>query len=124
MREQLEEAAEAVFAELGPGWSESVYHKAMIRELSERGIPHYTEGSIAVMYKGWSVGTRRPDISVQTDEPGSVIIVELKAGSNRGQSQLKQYLKMGEASVDLGTISGGMLIQFNDKLECEYFERD
>lgn len=122
MREQLEEAAEAVFAELGPGWSESVYHKAMLRELSERGIPHYTEGSIAVMYKGWSVGTRRPDISVQTND--SVIIVELKAGSNRGQSQLKQYLKMGEASADLGTISGGALIQFNDDLECEYFDTD
>ena len=123
MREQLEEAAEAVFAELGPGWSESVYHKAMIRELSERGIPHYTEGSIAVMYKGWSVGTRRPDISVQNDD-NSVTIVELKAGSNRGGIQLKQYLEMGEASADLGTISGGMLIQFNDDLECEYFERD
>lgn len=123
MREQIEEAAEAVFAELGPGWSESVYHKAMIRELSERGIPHYTEGSIAVMYKGWSVGTRRPDISVQNDD-NSVTIVELKAGSNRGRSQLEQYLRMGEASADLGTISGGMLIQFNDDLECEYFERD
>lgn len=123
MRKQLEEAAETVHTELGSGWSESIYHKALIRELGERGVPHFTEGSISVMYKGWSVGTRRPDLSVETDD-GQLIIVELKAGNNRGSSQLNQYLEMAEASQDLGEIQGGALIQFNDELSFEFVQLD
>lgn len=121
MRQRLEEAAQEVFDELGPGWSESIYHKALIRELSERKIPHYTEGSLSVMYKSGSVGTRRPDLLVHMENRRS-IIVELKAGSNSGRAQLEQYLEMAEKSQDLGTIRGGALIQFNAELNMEFIE--
>lgn len=121
MRERIEEAAQEVFDELGAGWSESIYHKALIRELADRGIPHYTEGSLSVMYKGGSVGTRRPDLLVHTED-GRSIIVELKAGSNSGWFQLEQYLDMAEKSNDLGEIRGGVLIQFNEELSVEAVE--
>lgn len=121
MRKQLLEAAEEVFEELGPGWSESIYHKALIRELGHRGIPVYTEGSLSVMYKGGSVGTRRPDLMVQMDD-GQSIMVELKAGSSRGMGQLMQYLDMAEKTNDLGEIRGGALIKFNKEVEYEFVE--
>ena len=121
MREELKEAAVEVFDELGPNWSESIYHKALIRELGHRGIPVYTEGSLSVMYKGGSVGTRRPDLMVHTND-GRSIMVELKAGSNRGRGQLMQYLDMAEKSDDLGDIRGGALIKFHDEVEYEFIE--
>jgi GxxExxY protein len=121
MRECIREAAEEVFDELGPGWSESIYHKALIRELGHRGIPVYTEGSLSVMYKGGSVGTRRPDLMVQMPDDRS-IMVELKSGSNRGKAQLMQYLDMAEKTKDLGEIRGGAVIRFNDEVEYEFIE--
>lgn len=121
MNEKLLEAAKEVHDVLGSGWSESIYHKALIRELSERQIPHYTEGSLSVMYKGGSVGTRRPDLMVHMDN-GDSIVVELKAGSSRGKAQLMQYLDMAQESDDLGNIRGGALIKFNDELNYQFIE--
>lgn len=121
MREELESAAEVVFDELGSGWSESIYHRAMERELSERGIAFHSEGTIPVMYKGAPVGTRRPDLFVVA-ENGDTTIVELKAGNNSGWFQLEEYIDLTEASDDLGHICGGAVIRFNDSVEMEFIE--
>lgn len=121
MRAKLEEAAQAVLDELGSGWSESIYHRSLERELSERGIPFHSEGTIPVLYKGAPVGRRRPDLFLLADN-GDTVIVELKAGSSSGSAQLKQYLDLTEGSEDLGYIRGGALIQFNDEVEMEFIE--
>jgi len=120
MRERLEEASEEVFSELGAGWSESVYHRALERELSERGIPMSSEGPISVIYKGTPVGRRRPDIFIPTDD--GLIIVELKAGSNSGRAQLDEYLGITEKDKNLGEIRGGAVIRFNEEVEYEFIE--
>jgi GxxExxY protein len=123
MAERLEDAAEEVHKVLGSGWSESVYHKALIRELSGRGIAHYTEGSLTVTYKGGSVGTRRPDLFVEGED--ETIVVELKSGSARssGENQLRQYMSMlSEEPTAVADISGGALIRFGDELDFEYFD--
>lgn len=121
MRKRLEEAAQEVFDELGAGWSESVYHRSLERELSERSIPFHSEGTIPVMYKGAPVGRRRPDLFVVPDV-GGTIVVELKAGSNSGRAQLAQYLDMTEDDENLGYIRGGAVIRFNEELEYEFIE--
>lgn len=121
MREKLEEAAQEVHDELGTQWTESIYHRSFERELSERGIAFSSEGTISVMYKGSPVGRRRPDLFV-TDENGDTIIVELKADNSGGWAQLEQYIGLTESSADLGTISGGALIKFNNELEFEFVE--
>lgn len=118
MRNRLNEAATEVHNRLGSGWSESVYHSAYERELSERGIPFHSEGSIPVMYKGAPVGRRRPDMFVVTEY--GLIVVELKAGSTSGEEQLQQYIGMTTDLDDLGEIVGGILIQFNNELSFEY----
>lgn len=121
MRERLEQAAEEVFDRLGSGWSESIYHTALERELSERGIAFHSEGTIPVMYRGAPVGRRRPDLFV-VKENGEKIVVELKAGSNSGIAQLKQYLSMSEDDLNLGTIRGGALIRFNENLRFRFID--
>ena len=45
-------AAIEVYNELGSGFLESVYHEALERELTERGIPFQSQRAIQVMYKG------------------------------------------------------------------------
>jgi GxxExxY protein len=120
MEQRLEDAAEEVHKELGANWSESIYHKSLMRELSQRGIPFNTEGTISVMYKGAPVGRRRPDLFLTTDD--GLVIVELKAGTSSGLQQLLQYLMMAQKSHDLGTIDGGALVSFNDELEFEYID--
>ena len=116
--EELRDAAEEVHDILGPGFTESVYHKALIRELSERGIAHHSEGTISVMYKGAPVGRRRPDLFIVTDY--GLIVVELKAGSSSGDAQLEQYIEMVSTNDTLDDVVGGAVIRFNDDLEFEY----
>lgn len=118
MSEQLKKAAQEVHEVLGPGFTESVYHKALGRELSERGIAHHSESPIPVMYKGVSVGRRRPDFFIVTEY--GLIVVELKAGSSSGEAQLEQYLGMTVEDDNLGEIVGGAVIRFNEELEYEY----
>ena len=106
---------------LGAGWSESIYHRALERELSERQIPFHSEGTIPVMYRGAPVGRRRPDLFI-VPEVGGTVIVELKAGSNSGSAQLAQYLDMTEDDANLGYIRGGAVIRFNEEVEYEFTE--
>lgn len=66
-------AAIEVHRILGPGFRESVYHKALARELTLRGISFVSEPSVKVEYKDVNVGTHEPDFLV-ADE----VVVELK----------------------------------------------
>lgn len=115
----LKRAAEEVHGELGAGFTEAVYHSALSYELSERGIPFTTEGTVPVLYKGAPVGRRRPDLFVD-DGFGETLVVELKAGSTRGEEQLLQYLDLLSDDTNFD-IHAGVLIQFNE--ECEFNER-
>lgn len=119
MKDDLYEAVEEVFEHLGSGWSETIYHSALQRELSERGIAHHSEGTIPVMYKGAPVGRRRPDMFL-VDEDGETVIVELKAGSSSGRAQLLEYLDIVADDHNYNQIVGGAVVRFNDELEFEY----
>lgn len=121
MTDELERAATTVHDILGIGFTESVYHSALERELSERGVAFTSEGTIPVMYKGMPVGRRRPDLFV-LDEDGNKIVVELKAGSTSGEGQLMQYLSLMDEDSNVEDIVGGAVIRFNEELEYEYHE--
>jgi GxxExxY protein len=113
---ELREAVAAVHDELGGGYSESVYHRALETELSNRGVTFSSEGSIPIFYDGSPVGRRRPDLFVRDGD--ETLVLELKAGSNRGEAQLLQYLDLlGED--DNFNIQKGLLVQFNDNAEIE-----
>jgi GxxExxY protein len=67
-------AAIAVHKELGPGFSEQVYERALCFELTTLEIDHVAQAAINVKYRGQEVGTGRIDILVE-----NCLIVELKA---------------------------------------------
>src|SRR5882724_3006764 len=58
---------------LGAGFLEKVYERALLRELSLRGIRATAQASFAVTYKGHKIGEYFADILVE-----DVLVVELK----------------------------------------------
>lgn len=111
--QEVIDAATEVHSVLGSGCSESTYHSALEYELSDRGIAHSSEGTIPILYKGNPVGKRRPDIFVTNGD--QKIVVELKAGSDRGESQMLNYVEILKDDSNFD-ISRGLLLQFNDDL--------
>lgn len=99
----IRDAAQEVQCHLKAGYLESVYHRALVKELNLRGIPTQSECAIPVYYKGECVGDFKADIIVDNR-----VILELKACSSLNQShsvQLVNYL------IATG-IDYGMLINF------------
>ena len=65
--------AMGLYETLGPGFSESVYQKALSYDLCEKHIPHELERVIPVMYKQLQISVLRADIVVD-----NYMVVELK----------------------------------------------
>jgi len=80
-----------VHKELGPGFLESVYERALLQELTSRGMKVDVEKIFDLTYKGKKVGTHRLDLIVEDK-----IVVELKTVERfapHHTAQLLSYLK-------------------------------
>lgn len=109
----VKDAGREVYDVLGSGHTEATYHRALERELSERGVAFSSEGTIPIFYKESIVGQRRPDLFVPTDDGD--IIVELKAKNGSGEAQLLDYVDIVEDDENFD-VCAGLLIQFGDEL--------
>jgi len=96
--------ARDVFAKLGPGYSESIYHKAMCVGLQRRGLPYETERIVVVKYDVTAIGNLRIDLVIDNE-----YIAELKSISggikDKEKGQLARYM-------DLTGIREGSVINF------------
>ena len=84
---------------LGSGFLEKVYERALIRELSLRGLSAKAQVSFPVCYKGQHVGEYAADLVVEEK-----LIVELKCVehfSNEHMAQCINYLKASGLRVAL-----------------------
>lgn len=84
-------AALAVHRELGPGFLESTYEKALCLELDAIGLPYESQKPIPILYKGVAVGEHRLDLLVAEQ-----LIVELKTVESLDKiyfSIVRSYLK-------------------------------
>jgi GxxExxY protein len=63
-----------VHNQLGPGFSEEVYQRAVVIEFKKRGISFESQKVIQVVYNGDSIGSYRLDLVVDDK-----IVLELKA---------------------------------------------
>jgi len=85
------EAIIRVHGVLGPGFLESIYHRALGIELTRQGIPTVTELDINIEYEGQPVGRHRLDLVVD-----GRVIVELKTVeelSKAHYAQVRSYLR-------------------------------
>jgi GxxExxY protein len=95
-----------VYNELGHGFLESVYQKAMLIALRERGFRVEQEVPIQVTFRGQSVGNFYADILVNDR-----ILLELKAAKtldNSHEAQLLHYLRATDIEI-------GLLLNFGTK---------
>ena len=109
----MEDYVRAVYDELGPGYSESVYHNAFEVVLRQNSVQYETERVVPIMFKEHAVGNVRCDLIVHGDS--SSTIVEFKAVAKLRPCdvlQLKNYLK-------LTGIAHGLLVNFGPSLEIQ-----
>ena len=104
-----------VINELGVGFLESVYEKALLLALRQKGMSVTAQHPVKVMFRNESVGDFYADIFVE-----GKVIVELKAVkaiAPEHQAQIINYLHATGIEV-------GLLINFgNPKLEYKRFTR-
>jgi GxxExxY protein len=96
---QILEAAVAVHKELGPGFLESIYQKAMEVALRHRGFVFDNQKDVRIFFENEEVGSHRLDLIVE-----GTIIVELKAVKDLEDihfAQVKSYLKATRLRVGL-----------------------
>jgi len=94
----------------GPGFLESVFEKALIEELSGRGMKVETEKIIDLTYKDKKIGVHRLDLVIDNK-----VVVELKTVerfSIHHKAQLASYLKASGYKL-------GILVNFS-KSKVEY----
>lgn len=99
-------AAMEVYNTLGPGLLESVYEKALLRELEIRGIYATSQVPVEIVYKGKVVGNDlRIDLLVENE-----IVVELKSVEELQRvhyKQLRTYMQLLNLPV-------GLLVNFGE----------
>ncbi len=96
----------AVYNELGYGFLESVYVRAIAIELFQRRMGVAREVPVTVFYKGVTVGSFRADLVV-----ADRVIVEVTAGeqaADADRAQLLNYLRASGREV-------GLLLHFGPK---------
>ena len=112
----MEDYVRAVYDELGPGYSESVYHNAFEVVLRQNSVQYETERVVPIMFKEHAVGNVRCDLIVHGASPEvPATIVEFKAVAKLRPCdvlQLKNYLK-------LTGIAHGLLVNFGPSLEIQ-----
>jgi GxxExxY protein len=94
-----------VLKELGPGFLERVYRRAIAAELHEQGIQFESEKKIQLRYKKKRVGIHRLDLFVENE-----LVVELKTVETlhkKHYAQVRSYLKATDKPV-------GLLVNFAD----------
>ncbi|BCO31769.1 hypothetical protein TspCOW1_18720 [Thiohalobacter sp. COW1] len=88
-----------VYRQLGAGFLEKVYEKALLRELCLQGLNAESQVPLRVEYKGEVVGEYLADILVE-----SKVLVELKAQTELSkvhEAQLVNYLRASSKKVGL-----------------------
>jgi GxxExxY protein len=98
LSEKVLAACFEVMNELGAGFLESVYEKALLIALREKGIGAEAQVPLSVTFRGEKVGEFFADILVEDK-----IIVELKAAKAMApehQAQLINYLRQLASKLD------------------------
>lgn len=103
LTERILKTSFEVSNELGNGFLESVYHKALLFALQQEGLNAESQKSLNVTFRGQRVGEFYADIVVE-----DVILVELKATKAIASEHCVQVLNYLNAS----NLEVGLLMNF------------
>jgi len=78
LKNEVIEVAKEIYATLGAGYDEDIYHNAFEVEMRLRGISYETEQPVKVIYKNHCVGVLFADIYVWQEM--EKVLIEFKAG--------------------------------------------
>lgn len=88
----IEAFAREIYSDLGPGYSERVYHNAMEVILREKCIPYESERIITIPFRGHVIGNLRADIIINNET-----ILEfktIKTLNDAAELQAQSYLRL------------------------------
>lgn len=94
----IKTCASQILEELGPGWKEEIYQKAMEVALRDRGIMYETQRILPITFAGHVIGESIPDLVVWLKDNGNkvALLVELKSESGIKEEfsvQVERYIK-------------------------------
>lgn len=92
-----------VYNELGSGLSETIYHRAIIKELDRLKIPSKAEKTVEIKFQDEKIGLQKLDLLVDNK-----VIIEIKSASNLHHAYKKQILSYLKATG----LRVGLLVNF------------
>jgi GxxExxY protein len=101
-----------VYRELGHGFQESVYVRALVIEMLQRGLEIEQDAVVSVFYKGVKLGSFKADLIVE-----GKVVVEVRAGAHlteADRAELFNCMRCSQADV-------GMLLHFGARAEFRRF---
>jgi len=98
--------AMAVHRELGGGFQEVIYQRALEIEMRDKEIQFKREFEMPIYYRGIHIGTRRADFLI-----GKIISLEIKAVTKLEDVHLAQAINYLEAY----NLEVGLLINFGER---------
>lgn len=102
----------AVHRELGHGFADAVYLRALILELASRGVQAEQDVPLGVFYKGRKIGTYAADLLVE-----GKVVLSIRTGMELGEGdrlRLLNCMRCSQAEV-------GMLLHFGPKPDFRRF---
>jgi GxxExxY protein len=88
----IEDFAREIYSDLGPGYSERVYHNAMEVLLREKGIPYESERVVLIKFKGHVIGNLRIDMII--DNTTILEFKIIKSLNEAAECQARNYLHL------------------------------
>ena len=114
---KVKQCARDVYDELGEGWKEGIYQKAMEVALREMSISYETQRILPISFKGHVIGESIPDLVVWLKQPKGKrlgIVIDLKwepyfKEEHKTQvakyiQELKKQVKRNETVYDTGFV--------------------
>ena len=104
----------AVHRELGYGFADSVYHRALVLELAARALVFEQDVVVSVFYKGTKVGHHRVPLLVE-----GRVVVEVCTGARLDGQTERNLCHMLRASA----CEAGLLLHFGQAATFRHTER-
>lgn len=112
----VKECAKDVYQQLGPGWNEGIYQKAMEVALRERKVAYETQRILPITFSGHVIGESIPDLVIWLPLKGkrTAIVIDLKwepylKAEHHSQvakyiQELKKQVKKKEEVLNIGIV--------------------